>query len=152
MLKSSRIGPADRSNDSPPAADSSTSTAKQPERLRQRPTHHVYVSFDAPAPYPHAPTSTSTTFAEQPNEFSARIGPDLKDRACVDVYPVRCIYEFDPSNHELFSEVEAGFWRAYGPPGTGVEVDERTTARGGPLGGRLHVEVRSLMAAGLGTC
>ena len=33
---------------------------------------------------------------------------DVKDRACVDVCPVQCIYEFDPSTNTLFSEVEAG--------------------------------------------
>jgi ferredoxin len=33
---------------------------------------------------------------------------DVKDRACVDVCPVQCIYEFDPINNVLFSEVEAG--------------------------------------------
>ena len=33
---------------------------------------------------------------------------DVKDRACVDVCPVQCIYEFDPVKNILFSEVEAG--------------------------------------------
>jgi formate hydrogenlyase subunit 6/NADH:ubiquinone oxidoreductase subunit I len=33
---------------------------------------------------------------------------DVKDRACVDVCPVQCIYEFDPAKNQLFSEVEAG--------------------------------------------
>ena len=33
---------------------------------------------------------------------------DVKDRACVDVCPVQCIYEFDPSQGRLFSEAEAG--------------------------------------------
>jgi len=33
---------------------------------------------------------------------------DVKDRACVDVCPVQCIYEFDPSNNVLFSEEEHG--------------------------------------------
>ena len=33
---------------------------------------------------------------------------DTKDRACVDVCPVQCIYEFDAANNVLFSEVEAG--------------------------------------------
>ena len=33
---------------------------------------------------------------------------DVKDRACVDVCPVQCIYEFDAVNNVLFSEVEAG--------------------------------------------
>src|SRR5260221_9809702 len=33
---------------------------------------------------------------------------EVKDRACVDVCPVQCIYEFDPSAGLLFSEVEAG--------------------------------------------
>ncbi len=29
---------------------------------------------------------------------------DVKDRACVDVCPVQCIYEFDPAKNMLFSE------------------------------------------------
>jgi Fe-S-cluster-containing hydrogenase component 2 len=33
---------------------------------------------------------------------------DVKDRACVDVCPVQCIYEFDLKTNTLFSEVEAG--------------------------------------------
>src|SRR4051812_50198276 len=33
---------------------------------------------------------------------------DVKDRACVDVCPVQCIYEFDPAKNLLFSEVQAG--------------------------------------------
>jgi Fe-S-cluster-containing hydrogenase component 2 len=33
---------------------------------------------------------------------------DVKDRACVDVCPVQCIYEFDPEKNQLFSQVEAG--------------------------------------------
>ena len=33
---------------------------------------------------------------------------DVKDRACVDVCPVQCIYEFDPVKNQLFSEDEAG--------------------------------------------
>ena len=33
---------------------------------------------------------------------------DVKDRACVDVCPVQCIYEFDPVKNALFSEAEAG--------------------------------------------
>ena len=33
---------------------------------------------------------------------------DVKDRACVDVCPVQCIYEFNPNTNVLFSEVEAG--------------------------------------------
>jgi NAD-dependent dihydropyrimidine dehydrogenase PreA subunit len=33
---------------------------------------------------------------------------DTKDRACVDVCPVQCIYEYDPAKDVLFSEVEAG--------------------------------------------
>ena len=33
---------------------------------------------------------------------------DVKDRACVDVCPVQCIYEFDPDKNVLFSEEEAG--------------------------------------------
>jgi Fe-S-cluster-containing hydrogenase component 2 len=33
---------------------------------------------------------------------------DVKDRACVDVCPVQCIYEYDPAANVLFSEDEAG--------------------------------------------
>ena len=33
---------------------------------------------------------------------------DVKDRACVDVCPVQCIYEFDPAQNLLFSEQRAG--------------------------------------------
>ncbi len=33
---------------------------------------------------------------------------DTKDRACVDVCPVQCIYEFDSAKNILFSETEAG--------------------------------------------
>ena len=33
---------------------------------------------------------------------------DVKDRACVDVCPVQCIYEYDPAKNVLFSEEEAG--------------------------------------------
>src|SRR6187402_214197 len=32
----------------------------------------------------------------------------VKDRACVDVCPVQCIYEFDPAQNVLVSEEEAG--------------------------------------------
>ncbi|MGZ8804340.1 MAG: 4Fe-4S dicluster domain-containing protein [Microbacterium sp.] len=33
---------------------------------------------------------------------------DVKDRACDDVCPVQCIYEFDPTTNMLISEEEAG--------------------------------------------
>jgi NAD-dependent dihydropyrimidine dehydrogenase PreA subunit len=33
---------------------------------------------------------------------------DVKDRACVDVCPVQCIYEYDSTKNLLFSEDEAG--------------------------------------------
>ncbi len=36
---------------------------------------------------------------------------DVKDRACVDVCPVQCIYEFDPATNVLFSEDQAGSGR-----------------------------------------
>jgi ferredoxin len=32
----------------------------------------------------------------------------VKDRACVDVCPVQCIYEFSPDTNTLFSEQQAG--------------------------------------------
>jgi ferredoxin len=33
---------------------------------------------------------------------------DVKDRACVDVCPVQCIYEYDPKTNTLVSEEQAG--------------------------------------------
>lgn len=33
---------------------------------------------------------------------------DEKDRACVDVCPVQCIYEYDPTTNTLVAEDEAG--------------------------------------------
>lgn len=33
---------------------------------------------------------------------------DVKDRACVDVCPVQCIYEYDATNNILFSEDQVG--------------------------------------------
>ncbi|MCU1361189.1 MAG: ferredoxin [Ilumatobacteraceae bacterium] len=33
---------------------------------------------------------------------------DVKDRACVDVCPVQCIYEFDAAKNQLVSEIQAG--------------------------------------------
>jgi Fe-S-cluster-containing hydrogenase component 2 len=33
---------------------------------------------------------------------------DIKDRACVDVCPVQCIYEYNPATNQLFSEEEHG--------------------------------------------
>ena len=33
---------------------------------------------------------------------------DVKDRACVDVCPVQCIYEYEATRNVLFSEVQAG--------------------------------------------
>src|ERR1044072_8997471 len=33
---------------------------------------------------------------------------DVKDRACVDVCPAQCIYEFEPAKNLLFSEEGAG--------------------------------------------
>jgi Fe-S-cluster-containing hydrogenase component 2 len=33
---------------------------------------------------------------------------DVKDRACVEVCPVQCIYEYDPATNVLFSEDEPG--------------------------------------------
>src|SRR6476661_9228088 len=33
---------------------------------------------------------------------------ETKDRACVDVCPVQCIYEYDPQKNILFSEEQAG--------------------------------------------
>lgn len=33
---------------------------------------------------------------------------DTKDRACVDVCPVQCIYEYDSASNTLFAEDEAG--------------------------------------------
>jgi len=47
---------------------------------------------------------------------------DVKDRVCVSVCPVQCIYEFDVDTDQLFSEDE---------PGAGIE-NTHTTAQGNP--------------------
>jgi hypothetical protein len=70
MPKLSSISPADRSDDTPPAADSSTSTAKQHEPPHKRPNDNELVSFDAPTSPPHDPTATSTTFTDHSNALS----------------------------------------------------------------------------------
>jgi putative transposase len=49
--KSSSTGPAIRSNDTPPAADASTSTAKQPEPPRHQPTLGQHIRCNARALY-----------------------------------------------------------------------------------------------------
>ncbi len=49
--KSSRTGPANRSDHTPPAADSSTNTAKQPELPTTANTTPAPPDFDAPAPH-----------------------------------------------------------------------------------------------------
>ncbi|MEX0664496.1 MAG: integrase core domain-containing protein [Acidimicrobiia bacterium] len=48
--ESPRTDPASRSDATPPAADSSTSTTKQPESPRYRPTRREHAGFDAPTP------------------------------------------------------------------------------------------------------
>ena len=67
--------PVSRSGDTQPVADSSTSTAKQPDSPQHRPTQRQHIRFDAPAPPPHAPTPTSRKFTEHPNAFPAPTGP-----------------------------------------------------------------------------
>ena len=48
---------------------------------------------------------------------------DVKDRACVDVCPVQCIYEFDPQQNVLFSEDEAGSGTIENHPRPGSRCD-----------------------------
>ncbi len=64
--KLSTIGPANRSDDTPPAPGSLTSTAKQPEP-RPGQAHAKRVNFDAPTPPPHAsrPTAEATCRTER---------------------------------------------------------------------------------------
>jgi len=50
IAKLSRIGPASRSDDTPPATDSSTSTAKQPEHSDNGQPHTGYPNFSEPTP------------------------------------------------------------------------------------------------------
>ena len=75
IAASSSIGPADRSHDTPPATDSSTSTAKHPEPPQQPPTILEAANFDAAAPPPHAPTPTPRRFTEHPQRVSGTVGP-----------------------------------------------------------------------------
>src|SRR5439155_16875100 len=73
--KSPRTGPADRSDDTPIALDSSTSTAKQPEPPRQRSTHRQRrASTRARAPA-HTPTRTPTALTAHPHAFPAPTRP-----------------------------------------------------------------------------
>jgi hypothetical protein len=77
VAKASNIGPASRSDDTPPAADSSTSTAKQPEPPPQQPTDHQHVTFDAPAPHHTRKLRRVERSLNNPNEFPAPTGtPD----------------------------------------------------------------------------
>jgi hypothetical protein len=65
--------PANRSDDKPPATDSSTSTAQQPEPPDNgQPI--ATTSADAPAPPPQAPTPTPKTSANQPERVSEPTG------------------------------------------------------------------------------
>lgn len=48
----------------------------------------------------------------------------VKDRACVDVCPVQCIYEFDPGKGILFSEAEHG----------SGDIENTHTPSPGPIG------------------
>jgi ferredoxin len=52
------------------------------------------------------PTEEATELSGLAIITEACIG--VKDRACVDVCPVQCIYEFDATKNVLFSEEEAG--------------------------------------------
>jgi hypothetical protein len=62
---------------------------------------------------------------------------DVKDRACVDVCPVQCIFEFDAARNILFSEEEAGSiafcrsatWRTCGWEPTSSSATRRTRWR-----------------------
>lgn len=47
-----------------------------------------------------------------------------KDRACVDVCPVQCIYEYDPANNVLFSEDQpgAGIENTHSPNADAIEI------------------------------
>ena len=71
---SSRIGLASRSDDTPPAAGSSTSTATQPELPRQRPTRRKHISFDASASPPHHSSRTPNGMTAEQNAFPAPTG------------------------------------------------------------------------------
>ena len=56
---------------------------------------------------------------------------DVKDRACVDVCPVQCIYEFDPTNNVLPSE-------AHVTVAWGRDFSDVSPLKGVVLGGGAH--------------
>ena len=70
----------------------------------------------------------------------------MKDRACVDVCPVQCIYEFDPAKDQLFSEEEAGSGEIENthPPNPDTSGSSATDPVREP--GRVHVVHRVLPA------
>ena len=91
---------------------------------------------------------------------------DVKDRGCVDVCPVQCIYEFDPTENVLFSEDEAGSgefadqpgheFRAFvvlaelvGQAGVGIGADQRVgdAADVGDVGAQILTPRRSASSA-----
>ena len=65
---------------------------------------------------------------------------DVKDRACVDVCPVQCIYEFDPAKNLLFSEEEAGSGEVENTHTPNPDAD-RDVRRHDPLRERRRVHV-----------
>jgi Integrase core domain. len=70
-------GPASRSDDTPPAAGSSTSTATQPDPPRRWQTDRPHVSFDAPAPPHDVPPATQTGMSAPRNAFPAPTGSQV---------------------------------------------------------------------------
>src|SRR5665213_314507 len=69
--KLSRIGLADRSDDTPPATDSSTNTAKQPEPSTTANPKRTTPTFGAPTPPPRDSTHAANTLQPAPDEYSA---------------------------------------------------------------------------------
>jgi transposase InsO family protein len=71
IATSSNIGPADRSDDTPAATDSSTSTAKQPDPPHNGQPNHQHINFDAPTPPSNTQNEQPTLLIACPNAFPA---------------------------------------------------------------------------------
>jgi putative transposase len=74
ITKWSSIGPASRSNDTPPAPDSSTSTAKRPEPPTTANPTWATSTFDAATPPPRASQQATNGVHRASDEYSARTG------------------------------------------------------------------------------
>jgi hypothetical protein len=129
IAKSLSIGPANRSDDTPPATDSSTSTAKQPEPSPQRPANRERINFGAPNPGQRPTTSTKHRSPHARTHFRH----PQASRACA-IRPNRpslphCVLRPSVRRRPLATSAACDFRRARDRR-VGQGSTERDTARG----------------------